>query len=79
MHQQTHRQVSDDLREQVAGFDWGSIHEVLEVPAEEFDAEAMVAIGERAAPETLPEELAEHEHPSDRKDLEEILFQGSFE
>lgn len=63
----------------MAGFDWGSIHDALDVPAEEFDAEAMVAIGERADPETLPEELQEREQPSDRKDLDEILHQGRFD
>lgn len=63
----------------MAGFDWGSIHDALEVPAEEFDAEAMVAVGERADPETLPDDLQEREQPSDRKPLEEIVSHGRFE
>jgi len=63
----------------MAGFDWGSIHDTLDVPAEEFDAEAMVAVGERAGSETLPEELQEREQPSDRKPLAEIVSKGSFE
>ncbi|MUV89997.1 nitroreductase [Halapricum sp. CBA1109] len=63
----------------MAGFDWASIHEALGVPEDEFDAEAMIAIGERADPETLPEELQEREVPSDRKDVSEITRRGSFE
>jgi nitroreductase len=63
----------------MGGFDWDGAHDALDVPAEEFDVEAMVAIGERADPETLPEELAEREQPSGRKDLDEIVRRGSFE
>ncbi|MFB6189639.1 MAG: nitroreductase family protein [Halapricum sp.] len=62
----------------MAGFDWGAIHETLDVPAEEYDAEAMVAVGERADPETLPEDVREREQPSDRKALDEIVSQGRF-
>lgn len=63
----------------MAGFDWGSVHDTLDVPAEEFDAEAMVAVGQRADAETLPEELQEREQPSDRKSLEDLTFRGSFD
>jgi len=63
----------------LAGFDWESVHDALDVPEAEFDAEAMVAIGERADPETLPEDLRDREEPSGRKPLSEIVFEGSFE
>ncbi|KAA9404463.1 MULTISPECIES: nitroreductase family protein [unclassified Haloarcula] len=63
----------------MAGFDWDRIHEALGVPEDEFDAEAMIAVGERADPETLPEDLKEHEKPSGRKPLDEIVFSGQFE
>ena len=63
----------------MAGFDWEQIHDALGVPDEEFDAEAMVAIGERADPETLPDDLQAREEPSDRKPLDEIVFSGQFE
>lgn len=63
----------------MAGFDWDAVHDAAGVPEEEFDAEAMVAIGERADPETLPDDLAEREAPSGRKPLEEIVFNGRFE
>lgn len=63
----------------MAGFDWDRIHESLGVPEDEFDAEAMIAVGERADPETLPEDLREREEPSGRKPLDEIVFSGRFE
>ncbi|ELY44906.1 nitroreductase family protein [Natronorubrum bangense] len=62
----------------LAGFDYERAAEELDVP-EEFAVEAMFAVGERASPETLPEELQEREQPSGRKPLSEIVFQGRFE
>ena len=62
----------------MAGFDYERAAEELSVP-EEFEVEAMVAIGERAPPETLPEELRERERPSGRKPLDEIVHRGGFE
>ncbi|MGQ3413546.1 nitroreductase family protein [Natrinema versiforme] len=62
----------------MAGFDYERAAAELDVP-EEFAVEAMVAIGERAPPETLPEELREREQPSDRKPLSEIVHRGGFE
>lgn len=62
----------------MAGFDYERAAEELEVP-EEYAVEAMVAIGERAPPESLPEELQEREQPSGRKDLETIVHRGGFD
>lgn len=62
----------------MAGFDYERAAEELDVP-EEYEVEAMVAIGKRAPPETLPEDLQEREQPSDRKPLEEIVHQGGFD
>lgn len=62
----------------MAGFDYERAAEELDVP-DEFEVEAMVAIGERAPPETLPEELRDREQPSDRKPLAEIVHRGGFE
>ncbi|QLK26614.1 nitroreductase family protein [Natrinema zhouii] len=62
----------------MAGFDYERAAEELDVP-DEFEVEAMVAIGERAPPEALPEELQEREQPSDRKPLAEIVHRGGFE
>lgn len=63
----------------MAGFDWDSAHDAVGVPEDEFDVEAMVAVGQQADPETLPEDLQEREQPSGRKDREDIVFRGSFE
>ncbi|APX96623.1 nitroreductase family protein [Natronorubrum daqingense] len=62
----------------MAGFDYERAAEELDVP-EEYEVEAMAAIGERAPPETLPEEVQDREVPSDRKPLEEIVHCGGFE
>jgi nitroreductase len=62
----------------MAGFDWDRIHEALGVPDDEFDVEAMVAIGKRAPTDTLPEELQGREAPSDRKPLADIVSHGQF-
>lgn len=63
----------------MGGFDQDRAHDALAVPEAEFDVEVMVAIGERADPETLPEGLREREQPSGRKDLADIVDRGSFE
>ncbi|WP_049919965.1 nitroreductase family protein [Halobiforma nitratireducens] len=62
----------------MAGLDYERAADELDVPAA-FEVQAMVAIGERAPPETLPDDLAEREQPSDRKPLEEIVHRGGFE
>ncbi|MFC4438748.1 MULTISPECIES: nitroreductase family protein [Natrialbaceae] len=62
----------------MAGFDYERAAEVLDVP-DEFAVEAMFAVGERAPPETLPEELQEREQPSGRKPLEQTVYRGEFE
>ena len=40
--------------------------------------EMAVAIGRRAAPETLPAELREREAPSPRRPVREMAFRGGF-
>lgn len=60
------------------GFDYEAAAEQLNVP-DEYDVECMIAIGERAPAETLPEDLQEREFPNQRKPMDEILFQGGFE
>jgi nitroreductase len=60
------------------GFDYDAARTELGVP-EEFEVEAMVAVGERADPETLPEPLQEREAPNGRKPVGEIAFEGSFD
>lgn len=62
----------------LAGFDYERAAEELDVP-EGYEVEAMCAIGERASPETLSEELRVREEPSGRKSLDEIVHRGGFE
>lgn len=57
------------------GFDYDEARSVLGVP-EEYDVEAMVAVGRPASVQSLPEELQEREAPSGRKELDEIAFEG---
>jgi hypothetical protein len=40
--------------------------------------EIMIAIGKKGKVEDLPEPLRARETPSDRKPLEEIVFEGKF-
>jgi hypothetical protein len=51
-----------------------------EAPAvpETFELEAMVAVGERGDPGSLPEPLRERAVPSGRKPVEEITIRGRF-
>jgi nitroreductase len=57
------------------GFDYERTHRTLDLP-DDVAVEAMVAVGERADPETLPDPLAERETPSGRKPLEATVSRG---
>ena len=59
------------------GFDYDKTKKDLEIP-EEFEVEAMAAIGKPGKKEFLPKEMQEKEFPSDRKKLKEIVFEGKF-
>ncbi|MEZ5065927.1 MAG: nitroreductase family protein [bacterium] len=57
------------------GFDYDAARRTLEIP-DEFEVEAMVAVGRPGSAEDLPEKLQEREEPSDRKPVEQIAFEG---
>ena len=59
------------------GFDYEKMRIVLNVP-DEFEIEAMCAVGRPGKRENLPPELLEREEPSDRKPLEEFVVEGGF-
>lgn len=59
------------------GFDYAKAKKDLNVP-DDYQVEAMAAIGKKAALETLPQELQPREAPSDRKPLNTIIFEGKF-
>jgi len=58
------------------GFDYEKAREVLEIP-EDFEVEAMIAIGSRGDEEDLPEDF--RVEPNGRKDMEEIVQKGKFD
>ena len=59
----------------IGGFDHDMVKEKLPVP-ENYSIEIMIAIGRPGEVEDLPEPLRIREIPSDRKPLEEIVFEG---
>lgn len=61
----------------MAGIDFESLRKRLGIP-ERYRIEIMIAIGRRADPSVLPEELQGREKPSQRLSVSEIAFAGSF-
>ena len=61
----------------MAGVDFEQSRENLIVP-ERYRVEIAIAIGKRADPSVLPEELQDREQPSQRLSVNEIAFAGSF-
>lgn len=59
------------------GFDHIKAKPALNIP-ENYDPMIMIAVGHKAAAETLPESLREREKPSQRKSLAELAFSGPF-
>lgn len=59
------------------GFDYDKTREILEIP-DDYNVEAMAAIGKRGKKEDLSKEMQEKEFPSDRKPLKEIVMEGKF-
>jgi nitroreductase len=59
------------------GFDYDRARELLNVP-DEYDVEAMAAVGRPGSAEDLPEPLREAERPSGRKEISQIAFEGGF-
>ena len=59
------------------GFDYDKAKQLLKVP-NDYQVEAMIAIGKPGAKEELPEKLQARELPSGRKEITEIAFEGQF-
>jgi len=59
------------------GFDYDKARKTLNIP-DVFEVEAMIAVGMPGRMEQLPEALQEREMPSPRKNLSEIVMEGSF-
>lgn len=59
------------------GFDYEKAKHDLNIP-DDYQVEAMAAIGKPAPKETLTPELLKREEPSSRKPLKEIIMEGGF-
>jgi hypothetical protein len=59
------------------GFDYARARSDLGVP-DEYQIEAMAAVGKPAPIDVLPENLQKRETPSDRRKLDQIVFEGLF-
>ena len=60
----------------MGGFDVELARQVLEIPSE-YELQAVIAIGYQGEKEVLSEALQSREQPSGRKELSDILFEGS--
>lgn len=61
----------------MTGLDFDKARQTLQVP-DRFRIEAAVAIGKKADPGVLPEQMRDREVPSGRKPIEEIVHAGPF-
>ncbi len=59
------------------GFDYERARVELRIP-DEFQVEAMAAVGKPGPKELLPEKLRERESPNDRRKVSESIFEGPF-
>ena len=62
----------------MAGFDRDKARKDLKVP-DDYDVEAMVAVGRYGDPNQLPEPMRKGEEPSGRKKIDEFAREGAFE
>jgi len=61
----------------MSGLDYALAKEKLSIP-DDYSVEMMIAVGKHGKIEDLPEAMRAGEKPSDRKPLEEIVFEGKF-
>lgn len=59
------------------GFDYDRARRDLKIP-DDFDLEAMAAVGKPGKKEHLPESIQKREFPSTRKALSELVMRGTF-
>ena len=62
----------------MAGFSRQKAFEILDVPVEDYDIMAAVAVGYRAGADILPDEVAAREVPGDRKPPADVAREGRF-
>ncbi len=61
----------------MAGFDFDKAKSSLNVP-DDFEVQAMIALGKPAPKDTLPKELQDKEEPSQRRPVKLSVCEGSF-
>lgn len=61
----------------MTGIDFAKAREILAVP-EDYDIQALIAIGYQGPKESLPQALQEREQPSPRIPVQELLYAGAF-
>jgi nitroreductase len=61
----------------MSGFDYDKARKILNIP-EDYEVEAMIAVGKPGKKEDLPDGMREREIPSPRKNIKEIIFEGKF-
>ncbi len=59
------------------GFDYEKARKDLNIP-DDYQVEALAAIGKRAPADSLPEDIQKREMPSQRKAINEIAIEGKF-
>ncbi len=69
--------VSGLVTHGMEGFDYDKAKTELNIP-DGYTVEAMVAIGKPGKKEDLPEDLQKRETLSDRKKIQEFIFEGTF-
>ncbi len=63
----------------MAGFHPDKAYELLNVPEDEYEAMAAIAVGAYGDREALPEPIREMDEPNDRKPLGEVAVKGSYQ
>jgi nitroreductase len=61
----------------MAGFDRDAARQKLNVP-DDYDVEAMIALGKPGDPDRLPDSLKKREVPSGRRPISELIREGPF-
>jgi nitroreductase len=61
----------------MGGFDYDKAKKALNIP-DDYQVQAMIAIGKPGKKEDLPTRMQEVEKPSTRKKVEEFAFEGTF-
>jgi len=62
----------------MAGFDVERAYTALNVPADTYRVETVIAIGKLGDKRVLPPPLQEREQPNARRPVEELVFEGGF-